>query len=850
MAKKSKDHKKDGAAALDATNAPASSSSSSNTDWREVDNDLKRDYEKGMNPVSITSGVVLGGGRGGLLKHTVHEGALRMPPAALSLIRQQQQQQSLSSGANRQPQELPPVDSVQMPTKDYATHGKHGVLVTDLQLESYEIVVPSQPTQPNTTTNTTFYKRIKSVRTVAKNRRLVVPPPPPEIQRIRGGGGGEGGPPPPQQQQQQQQQHQHPQQQQQLQQQRQHHQQQQQQQQQQQRIIHPGNRPIVPPHHPQHPRHHAPHHAHARHPQQQPPPPQVQQPPGSTTTTTMIRPQQQQQPQHNPAAVRPAPTARHHTAALPMPQRNSQILPAPGPQPRTTAAPTSIVPTRTTTTTKTAATVAARPQPPRTTIVPTTTAGAAAARMNPASGLVPRTAAAAPTPGHHALRTTAATAPRPVPAPRPGLVSAARPQPTAAAPRTNPQYVTNKPRPTTLAALAPTTAVHPQRLAAKPTTKPATPMSSTSVAPASSSATTTTTTTAAAAGGGFRPQPVRSLAKRPASQWEQHIPGPNDEMPTTESKTPLPRWYQRDKASELERVLLPEWFNRTASHRTPASYVQTRERLLKLANSIGNRYVTATLVRRSIPGDAGSLYRLWDFMVSWGMINEDSINDTTPTPKKLRHHSTTTTTATHSFPWTARLRDDLAEAVVAEATANNKQQQQGDNVVVSKIDWKAVANRVGGGTTEADCERGFLLLDFEKARQHAAAMDRSITPETNDGNQDEPLGLDNIVLCQDGAVLDAALCGALRATDDAAKAQRASVAATVAQACLTSARAEEESLGQVLASINEGRVAKMENRMALLDDLEGMLEAERVALELERRDLYTARCRHWFGGGL
>jgi len=26
------------------------------------------------------------------------------------------------------------------------------------------------------------------------------------------------------------------------------------------------------------------------------------------------------------------------------------------------------------------------------------------------------------------------------------------------------------------------------------------------------------------------------------------------------------------------------------------------------------------------------------------------------------------------------------------------------------------------------------------------------------------------------------------------------------------------------------------------------LEAERVALELERRDLYTARCRHWFQG--
>jgi SWI/SNF related-matrix-associated actin-dependent regulator of chromatin subfamily C len=44
------------------------------------------------------------------------------------------------------------------------------------------------------------------------------------------------------------------------------------------------------------------------------------------------------------------------------------------------------------------------------------------------------------------------------------------------------------------------------------------------------------------------------------------------------------------------------------------------------------------------------------------------------------------------------------------------------------------------------------------------------------------------------------------------------------------------------------RMEKLENRMALLDDIEGIIEAEKVALELERRDLYTARCRHWFGG--
>ena len=45
------------------------------------------------------------------------------------------------------------------------------------------------------------------------------------------------------------------------------------------------------------------------------------------------------------------------------------------------------------------------------------------------------------------------------------------------------------------------------------------------------------------------------------------------------------------------------------------------------------------------------------------------------------------------------------------------------------------------------------------------------------------------------------------------------------------------------------QIQRLENRVALLDDVEALLEAERVSLELERRDMYTARCRHWFGDG-
>ena len=57
----------------------------------------------------------------------------------------------------------------------------------------------------------------------------------------------------------------------------------------------------------------------------------------------------------------------------------------------------------------------------------------------------------------------------------------------------------------------------------------------------------------------------------------------------------------------------------------------------------------------------------------------------------------------------------------------------------------------------------------------------------------------------------------------------------------------EDNLSSILSQLVNKRMEKLENRMAMIDDIEGILDAEKVALELERRDLYTARCRHWYG---
>ena len=72
--------------------------------------------------------------------------------------------------------------------------------------------------------------------------------------------------------------------------------------------------------------------------------------------------------------------------------------------------------------------------------------------------------------------------------------------------------------------------------------------------------------------------------------------------------------------------------------------------------------------------------------------------------------------------------------------------------------------------------------------------------------------------------------------------------ASVASSAVETARKEEDTVDRILHEILDQRMSKLENRLSLLDDLECMFDAERMALELERRDLYTTRCRHWFSG--
>jgi hypothetical protein len=324
------------------------------------------------------------------------------------------------------------------------------------------------------------------------------------------------------------------------------------------------------------------------------------------------------------------------------------------------------------------------------------------------------------------------------------------------------------------------------------------------------------------------------------------------------NKTPPPTWYKADAVASLEHTLLPEWFDGSAVHRTKQSYVKARETMIQISGTLGNRYVTSTMARRCIPGDAGSLLRLHTFLTSYALINDDAMNDSAPTPMVLQKQ--VTVAATSSGIWSEKLRDHLMEAVVEHSNKRPKLDPTASTDTVAATDslvsfnWKAVAAIVGHGTTPVECEREFLALPLEDS---SGPRDGSITPDASSQMKTEgdstkmEIQQDifrKLIDKSDPAVLHAVTEAALQATDNLADAQKAGIYGLVASQAAAEARSSEESVARVLAEIVDLRMKKLENRMALMDDVEGMLDAERVALELERRDLYTARCRHWFGG--
>mmetsp|Transcript_16323 Transcript_16323/g.35271 ORF Transcript_16323/g.35271 Transcript_16323/m.35271 type:complete len:1272 (-) Transcript_16323:77-3892(-) len=316
-----------------------------------------------------------------------------------------------------------------------------------------------------------------------------------------------------------------------------------------------------------------------------------------------------------------------------------------------------------------------------------------------------------------------------------------------------------------------------------------------------------------------------------------------------------PSWYQPTKPSEFEKRTLSEWFNSTAPHRTSTSYISTREKILDLAKRNGHQYITSTAIRRSVAGDAGSLLRLHIFLMDWGLLNGEQIGETAPSDAVLRGlHAAggvlvgakrKYSQVERSLVWSTDRMHSLETSIVHHASNKTDEgtapssMDASTNQVKLVIDWNAVAADVGGGVTAADCQRAFINPPTEAAKMTADAA-------SNSGNK---VMFSEILDGVSPEVLNATIEASFQSTNDITEARKASFVAAVAGAAAQKGEQTEVEIENTLMDIIDQRFQRLENRVALLDDVEALLEAERVALELERRDMYTTRCRHWFGDG-
>ena len=346
---------------------------------------------------------------------------------------------------------------------------------------------------------------------------------------------------------------------------------------------------------------------------------------------------------------------------------------------------------------------------------------------------------------------------------------------------------------------------------------------------------------------------AKALQSKPGPKWAQHKPGPNDETITPEIQSPpKPEWYKKDGINELERTMLPEWFDASSSHRTPESYIKTREKIIEMSEALSNRNVTNAMIRRSILGDAGSLQRLRKFLVSWGVINRDGINDSAPTTASLRLDF-----KKRSAEFTNDMRDSLILAVTEQASKKRKLAASPLSPTPSlSLDWEEIAARVGYGVSAENCRASFMTAPLKQDVSNAmdvtddatSSSDR-VPPEGTGSNQSQEQLIKHLVANSNPQVVKKVLDAAMEATDvSPVEARAASLLGLHLTQAVENARGHEVDLALRLSKLLDARMQKLENRMLMMDDVEGILEAEKVALEMERRDLYTARCRHWFGG--
>eukprot|EP01052_Picozoa_sp_SAG31_P021505 SAG31_NODE_1667_length_7578_cov_4.345233_3_plen_980_part_00 len=106
-----------------------------------------------------------------------------------------------------------------------------------------------------------------------------------------------------------------------------------------------------------------------------------------------------------------------------------------------------------------------------------------------------------------------------------------------------------------------------------------------------------------------------------------------DIVPKIKFKVPeAASWYRRGVTDEIERKKLPEFFTSKYPSKTPAVYITYRDAMIDAYRLNPTVTLSLTAVRIMLVGDVGGIFRVWQALQEWGLINYPPNLDVTKAP--------------------------------------------------------------------------------------------------------------------------------------------------------------------------------------------------------------------------
>ena len=207
---------------------------------------------------------------------------------------------------------------------------------------------------------------------------------------------------------------------------------------------------------------------------------------------------------------------------------------------------------------------------------------------------------------------------------------------------------------------------------------------------------------------------------------------------TTNSTFRFPSWFSIANVSEKERLFFKDGYgvSREAEAETAAEIVRLKACIIDIYSSNPGQYLSATVCRRKIVGNAGLIIKTHDFLEAYGIINCDA---------------NLTEEKTFAFPSARRAITTAARALTAQgratATADHQQSKWTpatdkalqDCVLQNPNDWGAVAASLSAAApaslvtvTAEECLTRFLemsvdYLHFNNTAANTATKSSKVT---------------------------------------------------------------------------------------------------------------------------